>query len=350
MSIKTGLLAITVAGLAIGLMAATTTPWNWGTSQDDASDPDFAQSKAICRKLGAPVIPAADRPGAAEAAALKGCDSEALYYGEGMAPDYVKARQCAIIEDEKASDDEGFFGGKTILMQIYANGLGVRRNIALATALACEVEGAPAESDGRVLHLQTLAAKPDHFDVCDDITSGYADGFCTDRASTLAGFARDQKIEAVAKRFPPASAPLYTAMKTAFDAFTKAHAEGEVDLSGSSRAAFEIEAGDAENDQFLKDLTRLAEGSWPAASQADAVADAGLNQRYRKSLDQCTERADNFSTVRADDVRAAQRAWLDYRDAYLKFAAVAAPVVSQDAVAARLTKLRMAELDALPCS
>ncbi len=352
MIIKPGLLAVVVVGLAVGVMAAKTAPWNWGTVSDEyASDPAVAKSKAICRKLGAPVIPAADRPNAAEAAGLKDCNSEALYYGEGMTPDYVKARQCAILEDEKGDDDVGFFAGKTILMQVYANGLGVGRNIDLATALACSVEGAPAENDGRVLHIQALAAKPGTFDICDDITSGYADGFCTSRASTLAGFARDGKIDAVAKSFPAASAPLFAEVKKAFDTFATAHAQGEVDLSGTSRAAFEIEAEDGERDQFLKDLTRLADGSWPQATQADAAAaDAGLNERYRKGLDQCTERADNYSTVRADDVRTTQRAWLAYRDAYLKFTAVAAPGVTQDAVMARLTKLRMADLDALPCS
>lgn len=350
MGTRTGLLALGVAGLALGVMAATTAPWNWGTAADDyTSDPSFAASKAVCRKLGAPVIPAADRPNAAETAALKDCNSEALYYGEGMAADYVKARQCAVIEDDRGDDDAGFFGGRTMLMQIYANGLGVPRNLDLATALACSVEAAPAENDGRVVHLQGLAAT-DHFDVCDDITSGYAGGFCAGRESTIAGFARDQKIDAVVKRLPPASTALFAPMKTAFDAFTEAHSGGEVDLSGSARVEFEIEAEDAERDQFFKDLTRLADGQWPAASHADAAAaDAGLNQHYRASLDMCKS-ADNSSTVTVDDVRAAQRAWLVYRDAYVKFAGAAAPKVGADAILARLTKLRMAELDDLPCN
>lgn len=45
-------------------------------------------------------------------------------------------------------------------MQIYANGLGVPRNLELATEYACQIWSAPAESDGRVLHLQALAANP----------------------------------------------------------------------------------------------------------------------------------------------------------------------------------------------
>lgn len=342
------LLASAIALMAGGAVAATQAIWNWGTADDEyATDPGFAESKAICRRLGHPVIPVADRPTAAQTAALKGCDSEALYYGEGMAPDYVKARQCAVLEQ---GSEEGFFAGTTILMQVYANGQGTARNIDLATALACEIEGAPMENDGRVLHLQALAAKPGPFDVCDDITSGYAGGFCALRESTLAGFDRETKIATVAQRFPSASAPLFTEVKTAFAAFAEAHGGGEVDLSGTARGAFVVEEEDRERDQFLKDLTRLADGQWLKAGHAEAVsADAALNQSYRKGLTACVERDANYSTVRAEDIRTTQRLWLVYRDAYLRFAAVAAPTVTRDAILTRLTNLRTAELDSLPC-
>ncbi len=91
-----------VLAFAGGAAATEKTVWNWGTAIDTvAGDSSFEQSKAICRRLGASVIPSADRPSASEAKRLKDCDSQALYYGEGMSPDYVKARLCAIVEDER---------------------------------------------------------------------------------------------------------------------------------------------------------------------------------------------------------------------------------------------------------
>ena len=343
-------LAFTSLVLAGSALAAETVAWNWGTATGDySSDHSFDESKAICKRLGAPVIPAADRPSPQETAALKDCDSEALYYGEKGTPDYIKARQCAVMEAEHG-DDDSFFSGNTILMQIYANGFGTGRNINLATALACSVESAPAENDGRVLHLQALAAKPAGFDVCDDITSGYAGGMCTARDAVKTDNERDQKIVMVLRQFPAESQPVFNDLKTAFDAFATAHAGDETDLSGSARGEFVIEAETGERDQFLKDLTRLANGQWLTGSQADAnAADTALNQSYRDSLKACVAGDDNLSTVKGDDVRATQRLWLVYRDAYLRFAQVAAPTVPQSAILTRLTKLRTAELDNLPC-
>lgn len=347
---KLSWLALTATVLTGTAIAAETVTWNWGTADDEyASDPGFAESKAICKRLGPPIIPAADRPSPQEAQQLKDCDSEALYYGEKSAPDYVKARQCAILEAQNGSD-EAFFSGNTILTEIYANGYGTARNLDLATALACSVEGAPAENDGRVLHLQNLAAKPGPFDFCDDITSGLAEGMCAARDGVKADYERDQKITAVAQGFPTAAQALFTAMKTAFDAFATAHAESETDLSGTGRGAFVIEAEAAERDQFLKDLTRLANGQWVSATPAEATAaDAALNKSYQAAMKACAASDSNFSTVKPEDVRGAQRTWLTYRDAYVRFAQVAAPKITQSAILTRLTKLRTAELDNLPC-
>ncbi len=268
-----------------------------------------------------------------------------MYYGQGLKADFRKARLCALIEAGDA--DNQVFGGSTILMQIYANGLGVARNPDLATAYACQIESAAAESDGRVLHMQALKTKPEHVDYCDDITSGLAEGFCQSRASSKAAVGRDAKLHALAAGLSPAARPLYPLTKTAFDAFVDAHVRGEVDLSGTARAAQEFQEEDKVRDQFEKDLRRLLAGQWPPASAQDAqTADAQLNASYRKALAFAAGK-DNFSTVKADDIRKAQRTWLAYRDVFPPFAAAAAPNVAPAAVLTRLTKLRTAQLDAL---
>ena len=307
-----------------------------------SSEPQFAKSTAICRRLGDPAPPPGDRPTAADRKALKGCDSEKLYYGEGSKPDYVKARKCAFIEAE--GEDNEDFAGSTILMQVYANGLGVGRNLDLATAYACQLNAAPAEYDGRVLHLQSLKTKPGHFDYCNDITSGMAEGECESLASDQAAVGRDARLKALQDKLPPAGKLAYPAMKTAFDAFVDAHGD-EVDQSGTARAAETIDEQDAVRNQFVRDLARLTSGAWPKADAADAkAADAALNASYRKALAWAAGK-DNYSTIKPDDIRKTQRVWLTYRDAYVRFAAAAAPTVSAEAVAARLTRLRTAQLD-----
>jgi uncharacterized protein YecT (DUF1311 family) len=284
-------------------------------TSEHTSAPEFAESKAICRRLGDPKPPPADRPTPAQVAALKGCSSEKLYYGVGSQRDYVKARMCAFIEADRADDE--VFSGRAILMQLYANGLGVSRDPDLATAYACQIEGAPAEKDARVLHMQALKSKPEHVDYCDDITSGLA-----------------------------AARALYAPMKKAFNAFVAAHGTGEVDLSGTARAALMIAEEDAVRNQFAKDLDSLSIGRWPSATAADAkAADVQMNASYHKAMAWAGGK-DNPTTIKSDDIRKAQRAWLAYRDAFSRFAAAASDV-GADAVLAHLTTLRTAQLDDL---
>jgi uncharacterized protein YecT (DUF1311 family) len=336
-----GLIAMLICAGA-GSLAAQ----NWGNDKSaDTAGPEYAKSKAICRRLGDLDPPDVDRPTAAQRRALKGCDSEKLYYGEGSKPDFTKARQCAFVEADGADDQ--VFGGSTILMQIYANGLGVKRNLDVATAYACNLDGSVAESDGRVLHLQALKTKPGRFDYCDDITSGLAEGQCQSRASSQAKVGRDDRLRGIIAKLPPSAKALYPPMKKAFDAFVDAHGDGEVDMSGTARAAMEIEEQDSVRDQFMRDLGRLLSGGWPAASAADGkAADAVMTTSYRKALAWAASK-DNLSTIKPEDIRAAQRRWLPYRDAYVAFARVAAPKTSSDAIVARLTRLRMSQLDAL---
>jgi hypothetical protein len=320
---------------------------NWGTERSAyTSGPQYDKSKAICRALGKPVPPPGDKPTLAQSTALSDCRSEPLYYGEGRTADYGEARLCAFVEADGA--DDRTFGGSTILMEIYANGLGVTRNLDLATAYACELEGAPAENDGRVLHLQALKSKVESFDYCNDVTSGWAGSECEARASTLASFARDARLSALEAKLPPSARASYDGLREALDGFIEVHADGEVDQSGTGRAGFVIEEEDAVRDQFVRDLERLLSGKWPVASDAAARdADAHLNASYRKTL-AWADSSDNMSTVHANAIRKAQRAWLVYRDAFVRFAAAAAPRVSRDAVLARVTNLRNAELDRMP--
>jgi uncharacterized protein YecT (DUF1311 family) len=299
--------------------------------------------QAICERVGRSNPPAAHRPSQTEAEALKGCNSVDLYYGIGMNPDYVKARQCAFIEvGDGGTPYPKVFGGPVTLMQIYANGHGVPRNPDLATAYACEnITLAPAERVGRILHLESLKDNPGTFDYCDDITSGFMQGFCTSLDSEREAAVRDAKLAQLVAGLPDVARQLHATMKKSFDAFVEARGAGEVDLSGTARAALVIEEKERMREQFLDDLGRLLSGQWPAADAESAkVADAALNANYRKALAWADDKDSNYSTIESEGIRTAERAWLKYRDDYVRFAVAAAPKLSRDAVLARLTSQR----------
>jgi hypothetical protein len=331
---------LTYAAVALAFCAlAAASAQDWSDNKDEISS-GYTESKAICRGVRNREPPAADRPDARAAAALRDCDSETLYYGIGAGPDPVRARQCAFLEMRK-EPDTGVFAGRTMLMTIYANGVGAGRDLDLATHLACGLDGAPAEMDGRVRHLAGLKAKGwtgRDFDFCNDITSGLAMGYCASHQADMARPVREARIARLTGGWSANEKQAFAALQRAHAAFVDAHGSGEVDMSGTARAAMEIEAEESARDAFVGLLQRLAAGRAPVFTRAQfAAADARLNTAYRKAL---AEAGPDSGTVTKEAIRDAQRAWLRYRDACLAFAAVKFPAVTRDSLATWLTEQR----------
>jgi uncharacterized protein YecT (DUF1311 family) len=338
------LLCIALAAAGTAAMAAADQAWDWSTANDEISaSPEYASSKAICRQARGREPPAADAPSAAEAASLKGCSSEALYYGIGVKADPVKARQCAFLEIREKRDDAPF-SGRTMLMTIYANGVGAKRDFDVATHLACGIEGAPMESHGRVRHLAELKTKGwtgKDFHFCDDITSGLAGGYCASHEADIAGAKRDAELAALTRGWSPADRKAFDAMKKAHAAFAEAHSGGEIDLSGTLRGAFAVAAEERLNDELLAMIKALESGKVPRFSSAQyQAADKALNAGYRAYLASDAVGGDYPGAIDRQGVVAAQRAWLRYRDAFLAFAAIRYPAVPRESLAAWITEKR----------
>lgn len=332
------------AAAALLLIGAAAEPWDWGTDTAEWYDAaSYEESKAICRSVLDREPPAADRPDPAAAAALKGCDSEALLYGIGMPADPVKARHCAFVEAEAEQQGAGVFGRGT-LMTIYANGSGVKQDLDVAIHLACGVDGAPAESHGRVLHLAALkrdgpGEEPFHF--CDDVTSGFAGGICAGHSARIADAQRESEIAALTASWTAAEKEALAKLRAAYDAYAEAHAGGEIDMSGTLRGAFFIGAQQRLRGELLAMLRDLEGGRAPKLGTVDLRReDARLNAEYRRIIASFAKEEDFPGTVTKEGVRDAQRAWLRYRDAFLAFAAVRYPQLSRDGLAAWLTRQR----------
>jgi hypothetical protein len=333
-----------VAAAAMLLLLGAAEPWDWGTDSAEWYDAsDYAESKAICRAVANREPPAADRPDPAAVAALKDCDSEAFLYGIGMPPDPVKARHCAFIEAEAEQQGAGVFG-RAALMTIYANGSGVERNLDVAIHLACGVEGAPAESHGRVLHLAALkrdgpGEEPFHF--CDNITSGYAGGICAAHGARIQDAERETAIAALTATWTAAEKEALAKLRAAHDAYAEAHAGGEIDMSGTLRWAFFVSAQQRLRGELLAMLQDLEGGRAPKLGAADyRAADTRLNAEYRKSLRERDGEQEFPGKVTRASVREAQRAWLRYRDAFLALAAIRYSHASRDGLGAWLTRQR----------
>jgi hypothetical protein len=324
--------------------------WNWAdASSDSRYEQEYEASRAICRRLRDVEPPASDWPDAAAVAALDGCDSGKLYYGIGMPADTVRARRCALLESTRDDGSELPFNGMAMLMTVYANGVGGERDLDLATALACRVNGAPFEVHGRVMHLQKLKDEGgigQGFDFCDDITSGLSQGLCASRVASMKEAERSDKLSHLMMKWTGAERHAFAPLKAAAQAYANASSGNEVDLSGTARAAFVIEQKRRLEEEFVMLLTALeSEGiaAPPDAASTFKAADAELNDVYRQIMERKAgpEGRTDYGTVTQDGIREAQRAWLRYRDAWVAFAAAKYPEGNVDELRARMTRQRV---------
>jgi uncharacterized protein YecT (DUF1311 family) len=180
----------------------------------------------------------------------------------------------------------------------------------------------------------------DNFNLCDDATSGYTQGFCAALQEKFNRITREERLDEITSRWKPPETEAFHRLQEAASAFFEASARNEVDLSGTGRAAFEIEAEAALNDEFVAALQDFEKGQLPRSSSADFIeADGELNSVYSKI--QAEPASPEMGTVTGTGIKAAQRAWLSYREAWVKFGQVKYPEVTPDSWRTWLTQSRI---------
>ena len=211
-------------------------------------------------------LAAGDLPDGAAKQALAGCQSEDLYYGIGQPSDPQKARLCAYLE--RSAGDTPVFGGSAILMTIYATGIGARRNPDLAIRFACALEGAPAEMEGRIAHLQKLKASARKEDRVRSVRRHHQrlhDGGLRGARPEDRRGKRTARYRAKLAGWTAPERAAFAKLRQAARAFFTARSSNEVDLSGTARAEFEIEEDERLEESFAAFLDKLERGAVPPA-------------------------------------------------------------------------------------
>ena len=309
----------------------------------------------VCRTAKAQPLVPVEPAGPLAASQLPDCDETALYYGLGANPDYAAALQCGWYQRAHPRPQVGnMFYGPGVLTMLYANGRGVPRDYTLAIRFACENPwAATAEFEARVGHLDRLRdthSETATFDLCDDITSGLSGGACTSVKTRTRDTARDARIADIVNGFSAAAKAAFPPLQKAEAAFEQARIEGEVDLSGTLRGAFQLEEEARLRDQFLINLERFGSGDIPAASAADlATLDLQLNAVYRR-LQNSPASQWQYGTVTPQGIRNTERKWLALADAWTAFSRTAWPRLSAARVRAQIIRLRLHQLRSLDAS
>lgn len=319
---------------------------NWADDPNYRGRESFAKSMAVCESVRNVSIPDPDRPDRRTELGLTDCDSGALYYGIGRPADPELAHACALAEAGGARH----FNGNSMLMTIYANGIGAPRDLDKAIAIACTIGGAPYEIDGRALSLhfhRISGTGPNDFSWCDNITSGYGMGVCADLHRKLASDKRGVTLDRLAKAWDgtPAAKRLPSLLEAAKN-FAVSRGDHEVDQSGTARSALSIIEEENERYTFVADLQAVTDGQPPwLGAEIQGDADHRLNEVYRRLMAIPPEQLTPFiGSIKHDGIRATQRTWLQYRDGWVAFAEAAHPETKAEAVINWLTLRRIEQL------
>jgi len=289
------------------------------------------------------------------------CDSHKLYSGIGGPVDFAAARRCAW--SERLASQAGFeprytvasvFGGAAMLTVLYANGEGVDRSLPLALRFACEAEGASAEISTRLDHIESLSTRiqirDEKLNFCDDITSGFMEGFCAAHVSELADQKRLRSFDAMSAQMSPAQRQAFAQLIDKEADYSRAHGIGEIDLSGTARAMYQIDAEQTLRDDFLAALQSFELGKTPAGTpQAYKDADAKLNLAYHRAIAIAEAHKKDYGSVQPNGIRDAERAWIKYRKAWMAFAKLHYPKVPPVAWLTLLAHDRTSILDGSFC-
>ncbi|QWV94670.1 DUF1311 domain-containing protein [Geomonas oryzisoli] len=307
---------------------------------------DVNRWEGVCKKVEKMQLPVKDRPDAEAAKSLDKCESANLYYGFDITPDPTKARHCAYLEIDRG--DDIVFGGSAILMMIYANGNGVKKNPDFAIKFACKLDGAPAEMEYRIQHLldlkKTKGGKA--FDLCDDITSGYMQGHCAGREQRFADAKRKRNLDGILAKWGEKDKQEFALLKQSFDKFSEAHVRNEVDTTGTARAALQIEEESTLSKEFVNAVVQFEKGKLPRYTHAEFInTDRELNTVYGKIQ---SKKDFDSGSVMQSDIKHTQRAWLKYREAWVAFGRQKYPQVTEESWRTWLTKKRIAMLKQFP--
>lgn len=305
------------------------------------------KAECDCEKAEALTIPKEDLPHPGYPFDTLLC-SYCLYYGIDCDADPVKARLYAIHEYLDSAPG-GELGAREMLLTIYANGVGAKRNFDLAMKFCCEAGGwAEAESQGRKAHIAQLKKdnwKGNDFSFYDDITSGYMQGACAKHNYNMNASERRKKYSALISHWSAKDKAELVQLKTVMDSFISMRTQNEVDLSGTARAAFVWEEQDGLEQAFLDNLIALEKDSVPNYSQNDFnKIDARLNELYRFLG---TKDTIGYSTIVFHDIKATEIEWVRYRDAWVNFCKIKYPSLNPIRIMVWQTKKRVVMLKEL---
>lgn len=262
-------------------------------------------------------------------------------------------RACAFTQLE---NDGGVVDATQVLSMLYANGLGVRANIALAQKFECDsalpsrdgLNFLQAVKEGVMSKQEFFSRDSDPFsqhpfDSCNWNARSYVrDAVCESRLQEKEARAYLKKLVLT---LTPEQKIAFEKLQKAKDNFFEKRINEEV---GVEFAHLNIEHRTQLEAVFLEQLKAFEKYQFPQPDSEEDFkrADITLNAQYRETL----KRVSNSLRPTPEGVKKAEHVWLKYRDAWVTFSKLRYPQVKSNAWRIYFTKERTEMLEELRTS
>jgi uncharacterized protein YecT (DUF1311 family) len=293
-----------------------------------------------CYEAGAPEIPVADHPTGEERNKFLSAKTDCAIFldeptGKRNWKDYRKCR----ISEEPVNNNA--------IAEIYANGWGVDRNSKLALALACHGSSVPAELYSIVDFLYTTKNQKriePEFKFCEHVTSGMNSGMCAFEQAQSMTRKREREFARLTSGWTGQQKMAFGFLRNTADAYILEHANSELDLSGSMRGAISIDEQVTFAEDFLK-LVKESEVKHFPKNAPFKKTNQELNSLYAKVM---MRKFDDYAGgITNEGIKATQRKWIAYRDAWVAFAKARYPRTAPNVWKTKITKERIVILEKL---
>ena len=296
----------------------------------------------ICREAQKQEIPANLLPSEEQFIQAKSCSPLDVYYSQD-ADRFRQARICAVAITKRADRPGGSFDAELVLMMLFANGEGVPRSSSLARRFVCEFHAGGFDPQAV---LQVIDSKR-KLDFC-TASEGYGrtpDFYCTQMNQGRVDASLQEESVRAKKTLPPAVWATWNILDHARMAYFAAR-QAEHSQGTAGIALFNMDLNQAADAGWLEYLRDIAGGTPPKgvleASDFKA-ADQELNSMYKHAMESAAMNCNPYTPC-PDAIRTAERAWIQYRDAWVGLAAVRWPQIAADKWLSWLTRARIEEL------
>lgn len=280
-------------------------------------------------------------------------DSYKYYYGIGRPIEYEKARHVAFVEFEREAG--GPLGGSVVLMMLYANGLGVERNLDLSIELAKEGIFIQSAYESMVASPEAMKGTEEggggSFDYCSHHSSRLMLGICGDLREQIEESEREAASRSFKERLGPRHKDAYRELKKYIDEFARLRRGREIEQSSGNAGWVNQNVLSIESD-YMSAFHEIAfqsfeDGRFPWHTEAEFVdVDRELNRVYSRLRDSDSTFV-RLEGIRFEDVRKVQRYWIKYRDAWVQYGGEIYPYVSPESWKTWLTKERIEQLNGM---